>query len=104
MKLAVIGALLVCTLAPIVAFAAGRLAIVNRWALYAASAPGRSYHLFLEPFPDAYTCNRAEAEIHRTGGRAYCTGHLAISFDPNGDTRLFWEFASPANVWLRKCD
>jgi hypothetical protein len=85
------------------AFASGRVAVVRHWSLYAATGPQNPYHLFLEPFPDARSCNVYGKQILRVGGRARCTSKLVLSFDRARESALFWEFLSVANPWARIC-
>jgi hypothetical protein len=82
---------------------AGRVHVVRHWSLYAASSVAQPYRLFLDPFPDARTCDVERAKIVDAGGRAYCGSRLALSFDRDGESRFFWEFFSPANPWSRLC-
>jgi len=93
----------VAALAVLGIFASGQAQIVRHWSLYAASGPGRPYHLFLDPFPDAHSCRVASAKIAAVGGRAYCGSRLVLSFDRDREHRLFWEFISVANPWTRVC-
>jgi len=81
--------------------ASGHVRIVRHWSLYAASAPGQPYHLYLDPFPDARSCNRHGIRINRAGGRAYCGSRLVLSFDAKRESQLFWE--SIADPWSRIC-
>ena len=83
--------------------AASQAEIVQHWALYASSGPGKPFHLFLDPFPDEKTCQVDSRAIIGSGGRAYCAAHAALTFDRTGENRLLWEFLSPANPWSRLC-
>ena len=96
----------ICTLlvlaATVVAFAANNVRIVRHWSLYAATSPHAVYHLFLEPFPDARTCETDRKKILAAGGGARCDSRLVLSFRAQEET-LFWEFFSIANPWSRIC-
>ncbi len=83
------------------AFASGQVEIVRHWSLYAASGPGQPYHLYLEPFVDARSCDIYGAKIASVGGRAYCGSKLVLSLDPKRESQLFWELI--ANPWTRIC-
>ncbi|HTV93529.1 MAG TPA: hypothetical protein VMG98_12515 [Verrucomicrobiae bacterium] len=88
-------------LAGVITFASGQVQIVRHWSLYAASGPGQPYHLYLEPFLDARTCDIYGAKIASVGGRAYCGSKLVLSFDRKRESQLFWELI--ASPWTRIC-
>jgi hypothetical protein len=77
--------------------------VVRHWSLYAASNAVQPYRLFLDPFPDARTCEVERDKIVNAGGRAYCGSRLVLAFDRDRESRLFWEFFSPANPWSKLC-
>jgi len=85
------------------ALTSGQVQVVRHWSLYAATGPGKPYHLFIDPFPDAVTCGVASAKIASIGGRAYCGSHVVLAFDPARERRFFWQFFSTENPWLGLC-
>ncbi|HUA09164.1 MAG TPA: hypothetical protein VMA98_07795 [Candidatus Acidoferrales bacterium] len=89
--------------ATIAAFASGNVAVVRHWSLYAATNPRAAYHLFLEPFPDAHTCEIDREKILAAGGGARCSSRLVLSVDRAREEQLFWDFFSIANPWNHLC-
>jgi hypothetical protein len=75
----------------------------RQWSLYTADAPGAAYRLFLDPFPDARSCETDAAIVRRNGGRAQCRSRYVLAFDRGFHDRLAWEFLSPANPFARIC-
>jgi len=86
-----------------IATIASHAEIVHHWALYAASGPGKPFHLFLEPFPDERTCRVESAAVTSAGGRSYCGQRIALTFDRQREEQLLWEFFSPSNPWSKLC-
>jgi len=76
---------------------------VTRWSLYAATDAAAPYRLFLDPFPDARSCDVDRRLILRNGGRADCRSRLVLAVGRGYDSQLAWEFLSPANPFLRLC-
>jgi hypothetical protein len=75
----------------------------REWSLYTASDAGSAYHLFLDPFPDAHSCEADAAIVRRNGGSAQCRSRLVLALDRGLHDRLAWEFLSPANPFARIC-
>ncbi len=75
----------------------------RQWSLYTASEAGSAYRLFLDPFPDARSCEADAAIIRRNGGSAECRSRYVLALDRGVRDRLAWEFLSPANPFARIC-
>jgi hypothetical protein len=90
-------------LASIVAFTVLDPHPVTHWSLYAATDASAQYRLFLDPFPDAHSCDVDRRLIVQSGGRAVCRSRLALAVGRRYDDQLAWEFLSPANPFLRLC-
>ena len=75
----------------------------RQWSLYTASDAGSAYHLFLDPFPDAHSCEVDAAIVRRNGGAAQCRSRFVLALDRGLHDRLAWEFLSPANPFARIC-
>ncbi len=91
--LAVLGAIL-----SVLAFV--RPHVVERWALYLGSpdAPG-SAHLFLDPFPNDYSCETRVKVLAANAERAFCRSHREFEFGNASDATLAADFDpfSPAS-------
>jgi hypothetical protein len=75
----------------------------REWSLYTAGDAGSAYHLFLDPFPDAHSCEVDAAIVRRNGGSAQCRSRFVLALDRGLHDRLAWEFLSPANPFARIC-
>ncbi|HTA40498.1 MAG TPA: hypothetical protein VK760_15540 [Candidatus Acidoferrales bacterium] len=75
----------------------------RQWSLYTASDASSAYHLFLDPFPDARSCEVDAKIVRRNGGTAQCRSHYVLSLDRSLRDRLAWEFLSPANPFAKIC-
>ena len=75
----------------------------RQWSLYTASDAGSAYRLFLDPFPDARSCEADAAIVRRNGGSAQCRSRFVLALDRGLHDRLAWEFLSPANPFARIC-
>jgi hypothetical protein len=100
-RLAVIAVIAIALLAVPVTVLASY--VDQQWGLYTASAPGSAYRLFLDPFPDARSCEVDAAIVRRNGGSAQCRSRFVLALDRGLHDRLAWEFLSPANPFARIC-
>jgi hypothetical protein len=75
----------------------------RQWSLYTASDASSAYHLFLDPFPDARSCEVDAKIVRRNGGAAQCRRRYVLSLDRSLRDRLAWEFLSPANPFAKIC-
>lgn len=75
----------------------------RQWGLYTAGDSASSYRLFLDPFPDARSCEVDAAVVRRNGGLAQCRSRYVLAFDRGVRDRLAWEFLSPGNPFARLC-
>jgi hypothetical protein len=75
----------------------------RQWSLYTAVDDRSAYHLFLDPFPDARSCEVDAAIVRRNGGSAQCRSRYVLALDRGLHDRLAWEFLSPANPFARMC-
>jgi hypothetical protein len=64
----------------------------RQWSLYTASDAGSAYHLFLDPFPDARSCEADAAIVRRNGGSAQCRSRYVLALDRGLHDRLAREF------------
>ncbi len=84
--LAVLGAIL-----SVLAFV--RPHVVERWALYLGSpADMKDAHLFLDPFPDAVSCETRVQTFAANDERAFCAGRRGIEFGTARDEVLAEDF------------
>lgn len=72
------------------------------WALYAArrDAPLR---LYLDPFPDRFSCEAAAETVREDGDRAQCRSRVAFFIDSRSHDQLAMEFLAPGNPYARFC-
>ncbi len=74
--------------------------VVERWALYLGSpeAPS-SAHLFLDPFPNAYSCETRVRVFAANAERAFCRSHVEFEIGNALDATLAADFDpfSPAS-------
>jgi hypothetical protein len=75
----------------------------RQWSLYTAADAGSAYRLFLDPFPDARSCEVDAGIVRRNGGTAQCRSRYVLAFDRSLRDRLAWEFLSPANPFAKIC-
>ena len=75
----------------------------RQWSLYTASDARSEYRLFLDPFPDARSCEVDAAIVRRNGGTAQCRSRYVLALDRSLRDRLAWEFLSPANPVAKIC-
>jgi hypothetical protein len=75
----------------------------RQWSLYTALDARSAYGLFLDPFPDARSCEVDAAIVRRNGGAAQCRSRYVLALDRGLHDRLAWEFLSPANPFARIC-
>ena len=66
----------------------------RQWSLYTASDAGSAYRLFLDPFPDAHSCEVDAAIVRRNGGAAQCRSRVVLALDRGLHDRLASEFVS----------
>jgi hypothetical protein len=77
------------------ALAATRPHIAERWALYLGNpaTPGAA-RLFLDPFPDAGSCEATVLVFTANAERAFCSGRMALEFGTAADAVLAADFES----------
>jgi hypothetical protein len=102
-KRIVFGTAIAVVAVPAVALAALRPQFQTQWALYTADEAKAPYRLYLDPFPDARSCDLDRRVVLHAGGFARCESHIVLSFDRAKRDQLFWEFESPGNPFLRLC-
>ena len=76
--------------------------VVERWALYLGSpqAPSAA-HLFLDPFPSAYSCRTRVRLFIANAERAFCTSYYAFEVGSASDALLAADFdASSPAAWF----
>ncbi len=79
--------------AALVAIAGARPHVVERWALYLGSASdAKDAHLFLDPFPDAASCETRVRTFEANDERAFCSGHRELAFGGRYDAVLAADF------------
>ena len=81
---------------------AARPHIVERWALYLGSPREmQSAHLFLDPFPDAWSCDVRVRTFTANAERAFCKSRYELEIGTANDARLAADFDpfSPA-AWF----
>jgi hypothetical protein len=75
------------------ALVAARPHVVERWALYLGSPDDVKHaHLFLDPFPDAWSCETRVATFEANEERAFCSGHREVEFGGAYDAVLAADF------------
>jgi hypothetical protein len=77
----------------LLALAALRPHLVERWALYLGSPSDvRSAHLFLDPFPDAASCETRVRTFEANGESAFCSSRHEFEFGSAQDAVLAADF------------
>ncbi len=74
--------------------------VVERWALYLGSPQSpTAAHLFLDPFPSAYSCQTRVNVFRANAERAFCRSHLEFEIGNASDATLAADFNpfSPAS-------
>ena len=67
--------------------------VVERWALYlGAPSDVRGAHLFLDPFPDATSCETRVRTFEANGERAFCASRRQFEFGSAQDAVLAADF------------
>ena len=66
----------------------------RQWSLYTATDSGSAYRLFLDPFPDARSCEIDAAIVRRNGGSAQCRSRYVLALDRGLHDRLARELLS----------
>jgi len=67
--------------------------LVERWALYLGSPSDvRGAHLFLDPFPDATSCETRVRTFEANGERAFCASRRQFEFGSAQDAVLAADF------------
>jgi hypothetical protein len=103
LKRIILGAVIVMVAAPAIALASLRPQFETQWALYTATDAKATYTLYLDPFPDARSCEVDRRAFLRVGGFARCQSRTVLSFNSAQRDQLFWEFESPGNPFSRLC-
>jgi hypothetical protein len=67
--------------------------VVERWALYLGPGPAPSRgRLFLDPFPNAMSCESRVRLFHRNGESAFCASRRELAFGSRTDAILAADF------------
>ncbi len=74
------------------AAAVARPHVVDRYALYLGEPHGATAHLFLDPFPNEWSCETRVRAFAANGEKAFCTGRHVFELGSGTDALLAADF------------